>query len=274
MPFDLIKAGATKTETSLLKQYVAGECVDCLMKPKNVQSHHVFPQVFVKRKRQLKKPLIELCSRLFTDLQKIINGDHDQLNLTYCHSRCDSLGEGGSYGIVTPIFESQYIGLLNFLKITGNKPVWFGLVATQSVMWNRYNPKQTVHSVAPDPGSEFTNRRDNVIHWHTPSKFKLPIIYHHKKFAANKYYTEEDESAVCPCEKGEVLILSRGAPEFIAPLGLGVPQTIIRCVCVCVCVCVRVRVRVRVCVCVCVCVRARARVCVCVRERRKIELTV
>ena len=30
MPFDLIKAGATQTETSLFKQYVAGECVDFL----------------------------------------------------------------------------------------------------------------------------------------------------------------------------------------------------------------------------------------------------
>ena len=29
-PFDLIKAGATQTETSLLKQYVAGECADLL----------------------------------------------------------------------------------------------------------------------------------------------------------------------------------------------------------------------------------------------------
>ena len=29
-PFDLIKAGATQTETSLLQQYVAGECVDLL----------------------------------------------------------------------------------------------------------------------------------------------------------------------------------------------------------------------------------------------------
>ena len=30
LPFDLIKAGATQTETSLLKQYVAGERVDLL----------------------------------------------------------------------------------------------------------------------------------------------------------------------------------------------------------------------------------------------------
>ena len=30
LPFDLIKAGATQTETSLLKQYVASECVDLL----------------------------------------------------------------------------------------------------------------------------------------------------------------------------------------------------------------------------------------------------
>ena len=30
LTFDLIKAKATKTETSLLKQYVAGECVDLL----------------------------------------------------------------------------------------------------------------------------------------------------------------------------------------------------------------------------------------------------
>ena len=29
-PFDLIKAGATQTESSLLKQYVAGECVGLL----------------------------------------------------------------------------------------------------------------------------------------------------------------------------------------------------------------------------------------------------
>ena len=30
LPFDLIKAVATQTETWLLKQYVAGECVDLL----------------------------------------------------------------------------------------------------------------------------------------------------------------------------------------------------------------------------------------------------
>ena len=30
LPFDLIKAGSTQTETSLLKQYVAGERVDLL----------------------------------------------------------------------------------------------------------------------------------------------------------------------------------------------------------------------------------------------------
>ena len=30
LPFDLIKAGATQTEMSLLKQYAAGECVDLL----------------------------------------------------------------------------------------------------------------------------------------------------------------------------------------------------------------------------------------------------
>ena len=158
----------------------------------------------------------------------MISVDHVRLNLTYCRSRCDSLGEGGSYGLVTPVFESQYTGLLKFLNIQANVPVWFGLVATESVMWNRYNPKQTVHSVAPSAArSVYPNQTDNVVLWKTPSKFKLPIIYHNKKFAANYRYTEGVGKAVCLCEKGEVLILSRGAPEalqFIAPLGLGPPQ--------------------------------------------------
>ena len=140
----------------------------------------------------------------------IRSGDHVQLNLTYCRSRCDSLGEGGSYGLVTPIFESQYTGLLKFLNIQANTPVWFGLVASESIMWNRYNPKQTVHSVAPGASrSVYPNQTDNVVHWMTPSKFKLPIIYHNKKFAANHRYTEGLGRAVCLCEKGEVPMLNR-----------------------------------------------------------------
>ena len=153
----------------------------------------------------------------------IRSGGQNWLELTYCRSRCDRLGKRGSYGLVTPVFESQYIGLLNFLNIPVKAAVWFGLVATESVMWNRYSPKQTVHSIAPD-ASTFANRRDNVIHWKTPSKFKLPIIYHHKKFAANRLYKEKSGRATCLCEKGEVLILSRGALDalqFIAPLGRG-----------------------------------------------------
>ena len=40
MPFDLIKAGATQTETSLLKQYVAVECVDLLDGNKRKQTKY------------------------------------------------------------------------------------------------------------------------------------------------------------------------------------------------------------------------------------------
>ena len=49
LPFDLIKAGATQTETPLLKQYVAGERVDLLDEPElfDLVNEEVFQRVSV-----------------------------------------------------------------------------------------------------------------------------------------------------------------------------------------------------------------------------------
>ena len=83
--FDLIMAGATQTETSLLKQYVAGECVDLhdvtLISHHHLQClpHTTIPRVHANLHRELNQGLIR---RGFLTSHKQINWI--RLNNAWC----------------------------------------------------------------------------------------------------------------------------------------------------------------------------------------------
>ena len=132
-----------------------------------------------------------------------------------CVTECQTLSTRGPYGIVIPIFEEQYLVLgTNFTAST--TPIWLGLLlANESIIWNRYSPKQTVHSIAPYPGPSFTSTTDNVVLWEIKSKtYELPVYYHHGKFVV----TEGKRPAMCICEKGETLITSGGQIRQTVPI--------------------------------------------------------
>ena len=147
-------------------------------------------------------------SVLFTaDLKKVRNGA--LVTLADCVTECQTLSTRGTYGIVTPIFEEQYLALgTNFTA--PNNPIWLGLLlASKSIMWNRYSPKQTVHSIAPYPGPSFASTQDNVVLWQINSKtFELPVYYHYGNFAVTPTRGKLRGTAACICEKGEIFITS------------------------------------------------------------------
>ena len=116
-----------------------------------------------------------------------------QKNLAVCVTECHNLNPTGSYGLVIPVFEEQYTGLGN--------PMWFGLIAANDSIWNRYSPEQTVHSVAPTPPSrpDFARQVENVVLYNAPSTFELPVYFHNNIFVVHPSHN----SASCVCEKGE-----------------------------------------------------------------------
>ena len=147
-----------------------------------------------------------LCT---ADLKKMRSGKLG--TIAECVTECQTLSTRGPYGIVTPIFEEQYLVLgTNFTAST--TPIWLGLLlANESIIWNRYSPKQTVHSIAPYPGPRFTSTLDNVVLWFIKSKtFELPVYYHDGRFVV-----DPRRGAMCICEKGEIFITSGGQTRQI-----------------------------------------------------------
>ena len=128
-----------------------------------------------------------MCS-FITDLR--IMGRGLDISLTECDSQCRSLSPTGSYGLVTPIFEEQFIGIRDPLNFTRFHPIWLGLQANESLVWNRYSPKQTVHSLP------------KLKLWRTPPLFKLPVYYHDNALVVDP----GKQKAKCVCEKGEDLV--------------------------------------------------------------------
>ena len=106
--------------------------------------------------------------------------------------------------MVTPVSKKQYIGLNTTLNLPADLRVWFGLLATESLTWNRYTEKQTVHSVAPIPLPALA-KRDNVVLVNTPGPFICPVFYHNNFFVVEK----DREYAACVCDKGERPMQSR-----------------------------------------------------------------
>ena len=106
--------------------------------------------------------------------------------------------------MVTPVSKEQYIGLNTTLNLPADLPVWFGLLANESMTWNRYTEKQTVHSLEPISLAALA-KRDNVVFWNTPEQFKCPVFYHYNFFVVDKYR----KYAACVCDKGERPMPSR-----------------------------------------------------------------
>ena len=111
------------------------------------------------------------------------------MNESECVTQCRNLSRNQRYGLVTPIFEEQFVGIRNPLNFTKHHRIWLGLRANDSFLWNRYNPKQTVRSLPI------------LQQAHTPNKFKkeYPVFYHNNNPVINPRVDE----AVCVCEKGE-----------------------------------------------------------------------
>ena len=106
--------------------------------------------------------------------------------------------------MITPVSKKQYIGLNTTLNLPADLRVWFGLIATESLTWNRYTEEQTVHSVAPIPLPALA-KRDNVVLVNTPEPFICPVFYHNNFFVVEK----GRKYAACVCDKGERPMQSR-----------------------------------------------------------------
>ena len=156
-------------------------------------------------------------SVLFTaDLKKMRNGT--SVTQAVCVTRCQALSARGTYGMVTPIFEEQYLPLGTSFTVPPDIAIWFGLLANESIIWNRNSPTQTVHSIARDPGSYYNSTLDNVVLWEIKSKkFELPVYYHYGNFAVTPARGKLKGKAVCICEKGEIFITSGGQTRQSQP---------------------------------------------------------
>ena len=104
-----------------------------------------------------------------------------------CVTRCQNLSQIEQYGLVTPIFEGQYVGIRDPLNFTKHNKMWLGLMANDSFLWNRYNPEQMVRSLPI------------LQQAYTPNKFEYPVFYHNNNLVVNPHIAK----AVCVCEKGE-----------------------------------------------------------------------
>ena len=104
-----------------------------------------------------------------------------------CVTRCRNLSRIEPYGLVTPIFEGQYVGIRDPLNFTKHSQMWLGLKANDSFLWNRYNPEQMVRSLPI------------LQQAYTPNKFEYPVFYLNNNLVVNPKKTK----AVCVCEKGE-----------------------------------------------------------------------
>ena len=123
-----------------------------------------------------------------SDLQ--IMGDRKEIKLTDCLQHCQSLSPRGSYGLVTPIFKEQYLGIRDSLNFTKHDPIWLGLKYNGDIAWNRYSPNQTVQT---------------FLRIHTrqvPSEFELPVFYHKNTLVVD----QARGKGQCVCEKGEHLM--------------------------------------------------------------------
>ena len=123
-----------------------------------------------------------------------------EIKIEECVSQCERLGPGGAFGIVTPVSKKQYIGINTMLGLQSDIPIWFGLLANEDVVWNRYTKEQTVHSLAPTSPAHFRRKRDNVIFRYVPQKgFEKPVFYHNNFFVVDG----KRWRARCVCKKGE-----------------------------------------------------------------------
>ena len=126
------------------------------------------------------------------------------ITITACLRQCNRLSPRGTFGIITPVSIEQYIGINPKLGLGYDIPIWFGLLANENLIWNRYTKEQTVHSFAPIPSSFLHRYRglgnlENVVLLHLGKKFEKPVFSH------NTFIVVDGKrvNARCVCKRGE-----------------------------------------------------------------------
>ena len=122
--------------------------------------------------------------------------------ISACLSQCNRLSPRGTFGIITPVSFEQYNGTNPKLGLRSDIPIWFGLLANEKMIWNRYTKEQTVHSLAQIPHDYLPRglgNLENVVLLHLGEKFERPVFYHNTFIVVNS----QREHARCVCKRGE-----------------------------------------------------------------------
>ena len=127
-------------------------------------------------------------------------------NISTCVDLCEGLSPRNSYGITVPLLPLDLTFLVKHPALTSSASpsFWFGLIASQSVTWSRYSPRQVVLSFGAQAWTgRFPRQRDKIIFWRTPLEFELPVHYRNGWYVVDPLASE----MVCICQKGNVFLL-------------------------------------------------------------------